>query len=152
MWVLAHEPLLLQSCLTLCDPTDGSPPGSPVPGILQARALETAKPPGRLPCPHSRPALDSSHCTSPMERAQIKFMPTQRDKLPEDLGKSQVFFMILLIIYMLHSQISNDILHKIYKLMTVLFHSFCKKKRVHHLHHWHQGRVWLFLGSLSLLT
>ena len=27
----------LQSCLTLCDPTDGSPPGSPVPGILQAR-------------------------------------------------------------------------------------------------------------------
>ena len=30
----------LQSCLTLCDPRDGSPPGSPVPGILQARALE----------------------------------------------------------------------------------------------------------------
>ena len=30
----------LQSCPTLCDPTDGSPPGSPVPGILQARALE----------------------------------------------------------------------------------------------------------------
>ena len=32
--------LSLQSCLTLCDPTDGSPPGSPVPGILQARTLE----------------------------------------------------------------------------------------------------------------
>ena len=31
---------LLQSCLTLCDRTDGSPPGSPVPGILQARTLE----------------------------------------------------------------------------------------------------------------
>ena len=31
---------LLQSCLTLCDPTDSSPPGSPVPGILQARTLE----------------------------------------------------------------------------------------------------------------
>ena len=30
----------LQSCLTLCDPTDGSPPGSPIPGILQARTLE----------------------------------------------------------------------------------------------------------------
>ena len=30
----------LQSCLTLCDPIDGSPPGSPVPGILQARILE----------------------------------------------------------------------------------------------------------------
>ena len=31
---------LFQSCLTLCDPIDGSPPGSPVPGILQARTLE----------------------------------------------------------------------------------------------------------------
>ena len=30
----------LQSCPTLCDPTDGSPPGSTVPGILQARTLE----------------------------------------------------------------------------------------------------------------
>ena len=30
----------LQSCLTLCDPRDGSPPGSPVPGILQGRTLE----------------------------------------------------------------------------------------------------------------
>ena len=30
----------LQSCLTLCDPTDGSPQGSAVPGILQARTLE----------------------------------------------------------------------------------------------------------------
>ena len=30
----------LQSCLTLCNPRDGSPPGFPVPGILQARTLE----------------------------------------------------------------------------------------------------------------
>ena len=30
----------LQSCPTLCNPTDGSPPGSPIPGILQARTLE----------------------------------------------------------------------------------------------------------------
>ena len=30
----------LQSCPTLCDPIDGSPPGSPVPGILQSRTLE----------------------------------------------------------------------------------------------------------------
>ena len=30
----------LQSCPTLCDPTDSSPPGSPIPGILQARTLE----------------------------------------------------------------------------------------------------------------
>ena len=31
---------LLQSCLTLCDPIDGSSPGSPVPGIFQERVLE----------------------------------------------------------------------------------------------------------------
>ena len=31
---------LLQSCLTLCNPIDGSPQGSPIPGILQARTLE----------------------------------------------------------------------------------------------------------------
>ena len=30
----------LQLCPTLCDPIDGSPPGSPIPGILQARILE----------------------------------------------------------------------------------------------------------------
>ena len=30
----------LQSCTTLCDPIDGNPPGSPIPGILQARILE----------------------------------------------------------------------------------------------------------------
>ena len=36
-WLLL---LSLQSCPTLCDPIDGSPPGSPVPGILQARTLE----------------------------------------------------------------------------------------------------------------
>ena len=30
----------LQLCPTLCDPIDGSPPGSPVPGILEARTLE----------------------------------------------------------------------------------------------------------------
>ena len=29
-----------QSCPTLCDPIDGNPPGSPIPGILQARTLE----------------------------------------------------------------------------------------------------------------
>ena len=38
MWRTAAKSL--QSCPTLCDPIDGSPPGSPVPGILQARTLE----------------------------------------------------------------------------------------------------------------
>ena len=38
--VIAAAAKLLQSCPTLCDPIDSSPPGSPVPGILQARTLE----------------------------------------------------------------------------------------------------------------
>ena len=36
-WAAAES---LQSCLTLCDPIDGSPPGCPIPGILQARTLD----------------------------------------------------------------------------------------------------------------
>ena len=38
--LLAAAAKSLQSCPTLCDPIEGSPPGSPVPGILQARTLE----------------------------------------------------------------------------------------------------------------
>ena len=38
--VAAAAAASLQSCPTPCDPVDGSPPGSPVPGILQARTLE----------------------------------------------------------------------------------------------------------------
>ena len=46
MKIMASSPICccccksLQSCPTLCDPIDGSPAGSPVPGILQARTLE----------------------------------------------------------------------------------------------------------------
>ena len=36
----AAAAMSLQSCPTLCDPIDGSPPGSPLPGILQSRTLE----------------------------------------------------------------------------------------------------------------
>ena len=39
-WIDTAAAKLLQSYLTLCDPRDGSPPGTPVPGILQARTLE----------------------------------------------------------------------------------------------------------------
>ena len=40
IWGAAAAAKSLQSCPTLCDPIDGSPPGSAVPGILQARTLE----------------------------------------------------------------------------------------------------------------
>ena len=38
--IAAAAAVSLQSCPTLCNPIDGSPPGSPIPGILQARTLE----------------------------------------------------------------------------------------------------------------
>ena len=40
LWMAAAAANLLQSCPALCNPTDGSPPGSPIPGILQARVRE----------------------------------------------------------------------------------------------------------------
>ena len=40
VWMWAAAAKSLQSCPTLCDPIDGSPPGSSIPGILQARTLE----------------------------------------------------------------------------------------------------------------
>ena len=40
MYYAAAAAKLLQSCLTLCDPIDGNPPGSTVPGTLQAKTLE----------------------------------------------------------------------------------------------------------------
>jgi len=42
-WAAAAAAKLLQLCPTLCDSIDGSPPGSPVPGILQAKTLEWVK-------------------------------------------------------------------------------------------------------------
>ena len=40
LYAAAAAAKLLQLCLTLCNPINGLPPGSPVPGILQARILE----------------------------------------------------------------------------------------------------------------
>ena len=40
LYIAAAAAKSLQLCPTLCDPIDGSPPGSPIPGILQARTLE----------------------------------------------------------------------------------------------------------------
>ena len=40
IYITATAAKSLQLCPTLCDPIDSSPPGSPVPGILQARTLE----------------------------------------------------------------------------------------------------------------
>ena len=45
----------LQSCPTLCDPIDGSPPGSPIPGILQARTLRDKIKTNYIIVPHLYP-------------------------------------------------------------------------------------------------
>ena len=60
----------VQSCPTLCDPIDGSPPGSPVPGILQARTLEWVAISFSSACMHAKslqlcPALYDSMDNSP---------------------------------------------------------------------------------------
>ena len=60
----------LQSCLTLCDPIDGSPPGSSVPGILQARILECVAISFSHACMHAKslqlcPTLCDSMDSSP---------------------------------------------------------------------------------------
>ena len=57
--------LLLQACLTLCDPVDRSPPGSSVHGILQARVLEwVAMPSSRGSFQHTSPALGGGFFTT----------------------------------------------------------------------------------------
>ena len=53
--------LSLQSCLTLCDPIDGSPPGSPIPGILQARTLEWVAISFSNPVHHQLPEFTQTH-------------------------------------------------------------------------------------------
>ena len=54
----------LQSCPTLCNPIDGSPPGSPVPGILQARTLEW----GAFPSPmHESECEVAQSCPTPSD-------------------------------------------------------------------------------------
>ena len=50
---------LLQWCPTLRDPTDYSPPGTSVHGILQARILEPFPPPGDLPVPGIEPEYEN---------------------------------------------------------------------------------------------
>ena len=61
-----------QSCPTLCDPTDSSPPGSSVHGILQARVLEwvaiSSSTPLRIPAENTRKARNSTPCPTPRAR------------------------------------------------------------------------------------
>ena len=57
----------LQSCLTLCDPIDGSPPGSPIPGILQARTLEWVAISFSNACMHAKSLQSCPTMCNPMD-------------------------------------------------------------------------------------
>ena len=61
--------LIAQSCPTVCDPMDGSPPGSSVHGILQARILEWG-------------AIPFSRGSSPLRGRTHSLLPWQADSLP----------------------------------------------------------------------
>ena len=57
----------LQSCLTLCDPIDGSPRGSPIPGILQARTLEWVAISFSNACMHAKPLQSCPTLCDPID-------------------------------------------------------------------------------------
>ena len=82
----------LQSCPTLCDPTDGSPPGSPIPGILQARVLELAAIAfserrrleiSKCPPVHIQPAVTPSARQTPQTPRAVHAHCIQRFTCPE---------------------------------------------------------------------
>ena len=61
----------LQSCPTLCDPIDGSPPGSPVPGMLQARILEWVAISFSNACMHAKSLQSCPTLCNPMTAALL---------------------------------------------------------------------------------
>ena len=69
VWISASAAKLLQSCPTLCDPIDGSPPGSSVPGILLARILEWVAISFSNTCLHAKLLQLCPTLCDPMDRA-----------------------------------------------------------------------------------
>ena len=78
----------LQLCLTLCDPIDSSPPGSPVPGILQARTLEWVA---------ASPTLAGRFFTELPGKPSIVWYYSTLFYIPVVYTISKPFFLILLI-------------------------------------------------------
>ena len=76
------------SCPTLCDRIDGSPPGSPVPGILQARTLEWVpfSSPGDLPDPGIKPRSPA------LQADPLPVEPPGKPSLPFYLAPVPTFF------------------------------------------------------------
>ena len=96
---LAAAAKSLQSCLTLCDPIDSSPPGSPVPGILQVGSggetgIEEGNGRGYQLCPcgclPTAAILDDPMECSRGERLSITLAKNRINRAPERLGKAKV--------------------------------------------------------------
>ena len=68
---------LLQSCPTLCDPINGSPPGSSVPGLLQARVLEWVAISFSNACMHAKSLQSCSTLCDPMDSSPPGFSVTK---------------------------------------------------------------------------
>ena len=79
----------LQSCVTLCDPIDGSPPGSSVPGILQARMLEWAAISFSNTCMHAQ-SLQCVHLNHPAAAKSLQSYLTLGDPIDGSLPGSPV--------------------------------------------------------------
>ena len=67
VWIHAVAAKSLQSCLTLCNPIDGSPPGSSIPGILQARTLEWVAISFSNACMHAKSLQSCPTLYNPMD-------------------------------------------------------------------------------------
>ena len=72
----------LQSCLTLCDPIDGSPPCSTVPGILQARTLEWIA----IPCSRDLPDEEIKPGSPALQADSLLSLPPGKPE-KKDLSK-----------------------------------------------------------------
>ena len=132
MWILYPETLLnavigfssfwvesffaaaksLQLCLTLCDPIDGSLPGSPIPGILQARTLEWVATSFSNACMHAK--LSQSCPTLQPRRRRLTRLLCPQDCLGKKTGVGSHF---LLQLFML----TEAKLHRRYCVLTVVF-------------------------------
>ena len=111
----------LQSCPTLCDPTDGSPPGSPVPGILRARTLE------RVSISFSN-AWKWKMKVKSLSRVQLVATPwTVADQAPPSMGFSRQGYWsglpLLSLFYLVYLSVNN--VEKNKSLLSFAFQSIC---------------------------
>ena len=119
---LAAAAKLLQSCLTLCDPIDSSPPGSPIPGILQAKTLEWV-------------AISFSNAwkwevkVNSLSRVRLIATPwTAAYQAPPFMGFSrQEYWSGLPLLSIVHNYVLSTVMH--------LFHSFMKQVFIERLLH-----------------